>query len=251
MANPYYFLTEREVYGLLNALSSTSPQNAEDTYSGASLALMNAGAYQGIINPAFPPSLVHQAILDVETILIRAIANTEGHPRRVDYLSVKTLSHMDPLPSTLAAFGSVYDPLTMKYLSPSTPDQVRDLRDSAVVTADGNPLVCYYWAADGSRFYVTLSTAASCEMYIMPAAPTSFSAVAALFSSSSPQSMRVAEEFRAAVAFGAAGVCASKCGSFPTEASGYLQMFTQLAQELGVTAKMAIDYVPSGGQVNA
>lgn len=247
MANPNYFFAERMTYGLLNSYKADSTTDVDTIYQAATLPMATTATRQGIMNAMYPPSFIHGLILYVETIICRAIANTEGHPRRRDYLSgsISQLSNLDPLPSTLGAIGAVWDPATGNYLTQKEPDVIRELRSGNLIgVTAAQPSKDFYFGFDGSRFFSTLAGVANVELYVLTAAPATFALIEALFSTSTPVAMRVAEEFVFPVCLGAAGIAASKVGTFEREAASMLEMFAALMAQNGLTTKIPADFVP-------
>lgn len=228
---------------MLNALKSDDVATAQ-----ASLTIATLVADTHLINPMYPLFGIHKQCLNVERIIGKAICNTEGHPRRVDFVSVQNLSHLDPLPSTVGGLGAVWDNSTGKYLSARPPEVIRGIRDTAAVIpvqAATYPEE-FYFGYDGSRFFSSLTRSVKVETYTFAAMPTSLAGVDALFSSTAPQNSFLPDEFQGALEYGTAGVCAAKVSTFPEEAGAYLDMFTQLLAAQGVSFKMPADFASAG-----
>jgi hypothetical protein len=240
-----YFLAERGVYDHLNALLSDSVTDAQTSLTATSLTLDTI-----VMNPMYSPYGVRKQLLNFERIIGRAICATEGHPRRKDFLSVQKLAHLDALPSSVGGIGSVWDTeggsATGKYLTPRTPEVVRELRDTAnqIAVKDGEFTENFAFGFDGSRFFHTLTRQVSVEVYTLTAMPSTFAGIQALFDAAAvtPSESFLPDEFQGALEYGTAGICAMKVGTFPEEASGFLQLARTLLEELGVTFKIPQDF---------
>jgi hypothetical protein len=240
----YYFTVERGVYGLLTAINSDSVTNAEARYKAGSLVLDT-----DLTNSMYPPVQVRSTILQMERVIASAICRTEGHPRRSAFRRVVDVSHMDQIPSSVGGIGSVYDPAGGDYLTRREPDIVSRLRGSHSALVS---LPTYsredYWAWDGTVFFTTLSGVAKVEVFDPQFTPVSdFAVYDTQFSVGSGFPTKLPEEYELPWALGAAGVLASKVGSFPEEASGYLGLAQQLLEQSGIKIKVALDYNANEG----
>ena len=240
----YYFTVERGVYGLLNAFRSDNVADADTSYRSASLV-----ADTQLQNAMYAPTQVRATILHVERQIASAICRIEGHARRVDFLKVVEKSHFDLLPSSVGGIGAVYlegeGDEEDEYLDRRDADVVCRLRDSnsIVIAAPTYEPLHYYWGWDGSRFFTTAKEPVKIETFD-PQTPEIdvFTDYDAPFVTASPVASKLADEFELAWACGAAGILASKVGTFPEEASGYLELFQALMAQQGVKVKIPLDF---------
>jgi hypothetical protein len=234
----YYFTAERGTFGLLTTFKSDSVADAETNYRAASLV-----SDTNIVNAMYPPTLVRKTLLDLERLICTAICRTEGHARRVNFRQEVDKSHGDSLPSSIGGIGAVRD-VDGNYLTRRDPDNIRELRGNNRIKSLPSFTAPGYWAWDGSVFFCTMEDVAAKVEIFLPAFPVidAFADYDAPFVTVSPVAALVPDEFELAWAIGAAGLLASKVGTFPEESSSYLELFQGLMAQQGVKLKIALDY---------
>lgn len=235
----YYFIVERGVYGLLNAFKSSSVADAESNYRAAPLV-----ADFNIVNAMWPPVLVRNVLLQLERLICTGICRTEGHARRSSFRQIVDVGHNGALPSSVGGIGSVYIAATNTYLTRREPDVVNRLRDAnRMIAAAPTYAPDAYWAFDGGTFFCTLPDPVKVEIFF-PQFPIidAFSDYDGFFGIGTGFPALVPEEFELAWAVGAAGVLASKVGTFPEEAASYLAVFQSLMEQQGVKLKIPLDF---------
>lgn len=234
----YYFTAERGTYGLLTAFKSDSVTDAETNYRVAALV-----SDTSIINAMYPPTLVRKTLLDLERLICSAICRTEGHSRRVNFRQEVDKTHGETLPSSVGGIGAVRD-ADGNYLTRREPDIVRELRGDNRINALPTFSGPDYWAWDGGVFFCTLNGAAAKIEVFTPNFPVidTFADYDAPFVTVAPVAALVPDEFELAWAIGSAGILASKVGTFPEEASSYLELFQGLMSQQGVKLKIPLDY---------
>lgn len=235
-----YFIIERGVWAMLNALKSDNVADAETSYRVAALV-----SDTHLVNPLFNPTAVRNIILNVERVIAKTICSIEGHPRRVDFRKEVTLTHWGNLPSSIGGIGLVYDNDDKIYYDNRPFEVVMRLRqsDSIIKVCQSAPPTYHYWGWDGAKFVSTTDDDLTAEVFD-PQTPAidAFTDYDALFSSSVPVNAKLPDEFQQAWELGAAGVAASKIGTYPNESSSYLQQFQGLLEQEGVKIKLPLDF---------
>lgn len=252
MANILYFTVERGTYALLNDMRADSVADAETSYRIGTLV-----ADTHLQNAMWAPTLVRATILNLERIIASAICRTEGHARRVDFLKViPSLKHGDVLPSSVGGIGSVYTESgdgTKDYINRRDPNVIQKLRvPNRIIPAVSFTPPTDYWGWDGARFFCTVTDPTlTVKMEVFDPDYTAIDAFTdydAPFAVTAPdpdvRTSKLAQEFELAWACGAAGVLASKVGTFPNEASGYMEMFQSLMAQQGIKIKVPLDFAP-------
>lgn len=240
MAAIPYFIVERETWAMLNALKSDNVADAEASYRVAALV-----SDTHLVNPLFPPTTVRAIILQVERLVAKTICQIEGHPRRVDFRKEVDISHWASLPSSVGGIGLVYDEEDRIYYDNRPFEVVMRLResDSIIKVCQSAPATYRYWGWDGAKFVATTDDVLKAEVFD-PQTPVidQFTDYDTLFSSTVPVNAKLPDEFAQGWAAGAAGVAASKIGTYPQESSNYLDLFQSLLAQEGVKIKLPIDY---------
>lgn len=246
-AIPYY-LIERGVFSLLNALEASDVATLQ-----ASITSNTIDDDTELTNAAFTRFSTRLEILNAQEILASQIARTEGHPRRVDFVTTITLTHLDAIPTSVGGLGAVYD-ANDEPLNVVGADRLKRMRDNNAVTVanGGIPGRDLYYTIDGAIFRCALvdengvDEEVSAELYTYTSPFSTFATLDTLFSVTTPVSSLLHQEFRPAVQYLAAGLLAGKVGTYPTEAAQYLQLAQVMSGNLFQMASPGVDMRASG-----
>jgi hypothetical protein len=246
MPNPYYYQVERGVYGLINALKSDNVITGETNYRA------NAMTPDTVINNAmFPPTLVRVEVMNMERVIGDLICSTDGHPRRIDFLTVLPASHGGPMPSSVGGIGAVYfsaetGPLYYVNRPIDVVEAVRNSGEQIPVTG-ATIREERIWGWDGGLFFASTDDVLTVETFSYDVSYNSYAELDIFFDPTratppGPNRAKVPPEFQTAWESGAAAVLAAKVGTFPKEASDYWDKFTSLMQMQGVQVTFDLDH---------
>ncbi len=243
MAKQYYYLYERGVWSLLNALEAADVATLQAALVGNTIADDTQ-----LTNAVFTKFSTQLEILNAQEIIGGQCARTEGHPRRVDFRTEIALTHGDLIPTSVGGLGSIYDS-TGEMLDPTGASRLSRMRakNASLVAAGETPTRDLYFTIDGARFLCALVDSAgvaeevNAELYTYATPFTTFAELATLFSVTTPVESLLYNEFRPALQYLAAGLLAGKVGTYPTEAAQYLQLAQVMSGNLFNLSQIAVD----------
>lgn len=235
-----YYLIERGVYSLFNAIDAPSVTALQTNITKTTLV-----KDVDLTNAALSPFTVQLEICNAQELLASMICRTEGHPRRYNFVTVSQLSNGDPLPSMVGGIGAVYDANGIPMIPVDT-ERIWTIKSSQASSmfAGTDTHRDLYYAIDGVKIYHALPGAekARVESFTYVAPYSSFSTLAALFDVTVPVPSMLHNEFQPAWEYLAAGLIASKIGMYRSESAEYLAMGQQMAQANGIAVHIPLDY---------
>lgn len=233
-----YWAIEREVMDLLNILKSDDVATAESTFVKSS-GLVDSD----VDDAAFPKSAVRRHILTAQQLIVLAIIQTEGHPRRRDYMKTTNVAHLAQLPSGIGPIGAIYDDVTGESYTLRSVDDVNRIRRNPISVGGVTPTFRYY-ALDGTRIFLTNSYAILEYADYNDFAGFSQANIDAAFSTSAVLSFTtilLPDEFAPALVFASVAIAAGKAAGYTDAGSYYGQLF-QAAMEIQGVRKVPLDF---------